>query len=189
MRLRLRYILPAAQMALAIVLLGMSERWYLNHRADDMPGTAPAFEVCMSINAPVALLRAAWSRYLPVVVDWIVIVLAVGLLWLWVSLNVESWRHSRTVYSFSRRPLRVTADLAFIALGAFWGMTFVAEVVWVVQARVVALPFTSWVSLVVIYGPLLAWSLALILFFGKDAIRCIGDTVQLHRRNQSDLRN
>jgi hypothetical protein len=91
MRLRLRYILPIAQMALAIILFWMSERWYWNHRTDDMPGTAPAFQVLMSINAPVALLRAAWLRHLPVVADDIAIVAAVGLLWFWVSLNVESW--------------------------------------------------------------------------------------------------
>jgi len=125
-------------MALAIILFWMSERWYWNHRADD-----------------------------------IAIVAAVGLLWFWVSLNVESWRQNRTVYSFSRRSLRVAVDLLLIALGAFWGMTFVAEMFWEVRARVIALPFASWLFLLVVYGPLLVWFLALTFFFGRDATRCV----------------
>jgi hypothetical protein len=68
-------------------------------------------------------------------------------------------------------------------------MTFVAEMLWEVRARVSALPFASWLFLVVVYGPLLAWFLALTFFFGRDAIRCVVDTVRLHQGSQSDLSN
>lgn len=96
-------------------------------RFDDLPGTAPAFRLCISINAPIALIRALWFRYLSTLGDSLALVLAVGALWYWVGLNVESWWRDRAVLRFRWAPLRLSSDVLLIATGAFWGLTFVAN--------------------------------------------------------------
>ena len=125
MRVKLRYVLPVAQMALAVCLLWWTNLWWKSvARFDDMPGTAPAFKVCISINAPIMLFQLLWSRYLSTFGDTLLLVLAVGVLWYWVGLNVESWQRNRTVVMFGWAPLRMGGDLLLIAVGVFWGLTF-----------------------------------------------------------------
>ena len=169
MRMNLRYALPAAQMALG--LLWWTDRWFKTvGRFDDMPGPAPAFRLCISINAPIALVRALWFRHASTFGDYLILVLAVGVLWYGVALNVESWRRDRTVLTFRWVPLRLAADLLLIAMGAFWGLTFASEV------RDVIFPYRHWSGWLwpsAILGPLFAWSIALIFFFGRDFIHCV----------------
>lgn len=139
-------------------------------RFDDMPGTAPAFKVCISINAPILLLRALWFRYASTIGDTLVLVLAVGVLWYWVGLNVESWQRNRTVVMFSWASLRMGGDLLLIAVGVFWGLTFV------VNARDLRPTPWSWSVLLwasAFLGPLLAWSVVLIFFFGRDFVNWV----------------
>lgn len=52
MRLKLKYAIPLAQVALAVGLLTWSYLWYRAQARNDMPGTAPAFTFLVSINAP-----------------------------------------------------------------------------------------------------------------------------------------
>jgi hypothetical protein len=184
MRVKLRYVLPVAQMALAVGLLWWTNLWWKTVRGlYDMPGTAPAFRLCISINAPIALIRALWFRHVSTFGDTLVLVLAVGVLWYWVGLNVESWQRNRTVVMFSWTPLRMGGDLLLIAIGVFWGLTFV------VNTRDLRPMPWSWATLlwaIGIFGPLLAWSLVLIFFFGRDFVNC----VRAMRRAPTDpLRN
>jgi hypothetical protein len=170
MRARLRFALPVLQMALAVCLLWWAEVWFRRvGRFDDMPGPAPAFTLCISINAPIALARAAWFRHLSTLWDNVTLVLAVGILWYWVALNVESWRRDHTVLMFHWAPLRLVSDLLLIAVGVFWGVTFVAETRDVRQP----MPLSGWLWGSGFLGPLLAWSLALIFFFGRDLVQCV----------------
>lgn len=122
MREKLKYILPLAQMALAVGLLKSSELWYAAiMRVSDSPGISPEFRLLFAINAPIGLPRLLWSRFLPGSWDYPILIAAVGLLWFWVALNVNSWRQRRAIYMFSRAPFRIAGDLFLIATGVFWG--------------------------------------------------------------------
>ena len=171
-RVRLRYILPAAQVTAALVLYYLGGRWYEGMRhVSSMPGTSPFFTLLVSLNAPLALVRGLYYRHVPELWDRWVFVSAIAILWYWVALNVESWRRDRKVLAFSRFPLRLTADLLLIALGAFWGFVFAG------QGRQIHmdLEFAHPLFVPCVLGLLLAWSLALIFFFGRDLIQCVRD--------------
>jgi len=158
-------------MALAVGLPWWSDRWFKTvGRFDDMPGPAPASRLCDSINAPVALVRVLWVRHASTLGDYVALVLAVGVLWYWVALNVESWRRERAVLGFRWIPLRVAVNLLLIAVGAFWGLAFAAEVR---DVRSPYLHWSGWLWISGILGPLLAWSVVLIFFFGRDFVLCL----------------
>jgi hypothetical protein len=90
MRVKLEYTLPLAQMPLAVALLLWTARWQRDMmRTQDMPGTPASFSLLVAINAPVALPRAFWSRYLHGWWDDISFVAIIGLFWYWVALNVS----------------------------------------------------------------------------------------------------
>ena len=171
MRVKLRYALPASQMALAVGLLWWSNQWSrAQMRLQDMPGTPPAFTLCISINAPVALPRALLFRHVSVFRDYVLVVLAAGALWYWVALNIGSWRRNRTVLTFPWAPLRLSADLLLVGMGVLVGCWFVEEGR---SFRPLPWPLASWFWMAGFLIPLLAWSLALIFFFGRDFIHCI----------------
>lgn len=171
MRMRLRYALPGAQMILAACLLRWSDWWFNKFsRFDDMPSPPLPFKLCMSINAPAGPLRNMWAHYVPDSADRPLLIFTVGLLWYLVALNIESWRRSRVVLAFSWIPLRLMADLLLVMLGLLFGGWFAVE------GRRYGLPLwsvSSWLWIPALLIPLLAWSLALIFFFGRDFIHCV----------------
>jgi hypothetical protein len=165
-RLKLRYVLPLVQMALAVALLWQSNLWFKEAvRLSDIPGPSPAFELCRSINAPIALFQALWFRYASSSADNIVFVLAVGALWYWVGVNFESWRRYRAVLVIRRKSLRLAIDLVLFAMGVLLAIVFMSEM------RKV-LPYFDPRSLwsLAIFGPYVLWSLVLMFFFGRDFI-------------------
>jgi len=174
MRLRVKYGLPALQMLLAIVLLGWTDRWERAlMRVQDMPGTPPSFTLLMAINAPLAMPRAFVYRYLSWWWDDITLVVAVGLLWYWVALTVESWKRSRRISLFSSQPLRVIGDLTVVGIGcllacgillADWSFIFPRH------------SWADWLLQIPSLCLLILWATVLILFFGCDLLNCI-----LHR--------
>jgi hypothetical protein len=171
MRVKLRYALPGTQMALAVGLLWWSDRWFKTvGRFDDMPGPAPASRLCFSLNAPVVLVQNLRIHYASALEEYVAVVVAVGVLWYWVALNAESWRRNRTVLGFHWIPLRLAVDLLLIAAGAFWGLAFAVEVH---EVRSPYLHWSGWLWLSGILGPLLAWSIVLIFFFGRDFVLCL----------------
>jgi hypothetical protein len=171
MPVKLRYALPAVQMAVAVGLIWWSDQWFkAQMRLQDMPGPAPAFTLCISINAPIALPRALLFRHISAFWDYVLVVLAAGVLWYWVAVNIGSWRRNRTVLTFRWTPLRLTADLLLVAMGVLFGGWFVAEGR---SLRPQPWPPSRWLWMAGILIPLLAWSLVLIFFFGRDFIHCI----------------
>jgi len=169
-RVRLRYVLPVAQMLLAVFLYWRSDVWdKWAMRRYDMPGPSPAFTFLIAVNVPLAPFRAFLFRYLPVLWDRVFFIATVGLLWYWVALNVESWRRDRKVRVFQCLPLRLIVDTFLAALGVFLGCILV------VQGRQIHmnLQFSSPLLAPSVLGGLLAWSLTLIFFFGRDLIQCV----------------
>jgi hypothetical protein len=164
MRVKLRYTLPVSQMALAVGLLWWTDLWFkATNRLGHIGDISPALTLCISISAPVALVRAIWFRYLSAYGDYLALVLAVGALWYWVALNIESLRRNKKVLMFTWVPLRLASDLLLIAMGVFW------VIAWVPEARRSML---SWPWMLAVVGSLLAWSVGLIFFFGRDFIAC-----------------
>jgi hypothetical protein len=157
----LKYGLPLVQMALALTLLMWSQLY--------TPGTSPPFQLLVSINAPVALLRAFWFRHVPHSCDGGMFIAASGMLWYWVALNICAWHERRAVCSFASKPLRLIGDSVLVGVGAFWAFVCAHEFL---QGYWPHTPFGYlWDSLCI--GLMSAWSLALTFFFGRDLIRCI----------------
>jgi hypothetical protein len=178
MHLKLRYVLPLIQIALAVVLLWQSQVWFeaVRHRFD-MPGTAPHSLLLLAINAPITVLRVLWYRHMNYYMDMAILIAMIGILWYWVGLNVESLRTSGQVLALDRMPLRIAADLLLIALGFFFGFVYVHDElthrelasakfavlhVWLRTPFRVTLTF-FWIS----------WPVALIFFFGRDLIHIL----------------
>lgn len=109
----LDYALPAAQVALAVALLWWDRAlFFASMRRCDAPGPSPGFTVLLAISAPVRLLQEVWRNYIYTIYAWnnavpwdsAALIVAVGLLWHWVALNIRSWRRRRAVLVFSWRP-------------------------------------------------------------------------------------
>jgi hypothetical protein len=170
MSVKLRFVLPAVQMALAVGLICWSNHRLraairLGHWADP----SPAFTLCVSINAPIALPRALLFRHVSAFSDYVVLVVAVGMLWYWVALNIESLRREGKVLMFRWVPLRLACDLTLIAMAAF------VAIAWVPEARP-SVTLWPWPWKLSVVGSLLAWSFGLIFFFGRDLILCVRGT-------------
>lgn len=128
MRAQLKCALPLVQMALAVGLLKRSEVWYAAiMRVSDSPGISPSFRLLMAINAPIGLPRRLWSRFLLGSWDYPILIAAVGLLWYWVILNIDSWQRRGAVVMFSWKPMRLAGNLILIVTGGFWAMASVSN--------------------------------------------------------------
>jgi hypothetical protein len=184
--IRLYALLPVAQMAIAGALLWWSELFRALTHLQDMRGPDRAFVLCISINAPVFLLRALWFRYLSGWQDYALLIVVIGLLWIWVALNVTSWQRRQAVMMFSWKPLRLAGDLLPTAVGALLSFVFVMNLPEVVRGIKYSRDFTEALWLVSEPALFLAWSIVLIFFFGRDFIHCVssaksGDINSAHR--------
>jgi hypothetical protein len=179
MRLKLKYVLPPLQMLLAVALLVWTERWERTlMRTQDMPGTPPSFTLLIAINAPLAMPRALVFRFLPGWWGDITLVVAIGMLWYWVSLNIESWQQCRRVFMFSWIPLRVAGDTIAVGIGALWAFVLSHNRTY---SPLALLSSTDWLWFVPCMCLAMLWSAALILLFGRDFVHCL-----LHSRAKPD---
>jgi hypothetical protein len=163
MRSKLKYILPPFQMAFALALMLWDQQWQRRMRLSDMPGPSPAFTFLTAINFPAAILRMLWFQHLPDFWDALTFILAIGLLWYWVSLNLGSWRERRTVSLFSWTPLRVVTDFILLSGGAFYIFDFF-------RSRRGYMHWwggSQWASNLIA----LAWCVVLVLLFGRDLLQ------------------
>lgn len=164
-QVKLRYVLPLAQMALAVVFLRWSDLWMrAAMRVNHMPGPAPAFTLLMSMNPPVALVRGFLYWHWSPLWDRILSVTTIGALWYWVALNIDSWRERRAILQFAWVPLRMGTDLMVTAIGACLGFFCVASM----MSSLLPLPW-----LVPTYASLLIWSLGPMFIFGRDLVYCV----------------
>jgi hypothetical protein len=118
MRMKLKYALPLVQTLAAVSLLVWTDRWERAlMRVHEMPGNPPSFTLLIAINAPLAMPRALVFPYLPGLWRDITFVLAIAMLWYWVSLNIESWQQNRRILMFSWTPLRSMGDMIAVGTG------------------------------------------------------------------------
>ena len=135
-----------------------------------MVGTPPFFTLLIAINAPLAMPRALFFRFLPGWWGDIILVAAIGVLWYWVSLNIASWQQSRRVFMFSRIPLRLAGDMIAVGIGALWAFVLSHN------RSYGLLPLhssTDWLWFVPSVCLATLWSAALILLFGLDFVQCL----------------
>lgn len=175
MRLKLRYALPLAQMALAVALLHWSDVWLrAAMRVADSPGVPPALTALRCINAPVVLVRGLWNPLVRYPWDDAIFVATIGIFWYWVALNIQSWRQRGTVLLFGWVPLRITTDLVLIGLGVFVCFVF---------GTASYLPLEGlWAWFLRI--SVLAWSLGSVFLFGRDLIQCLRPNKALIRKTE-----
>jgi hypothetical protein len=173
-RLRLKYALPLVQVGLAAGLFMWDAFWYrVVARHMDMPGTSPAFKLLVSINAPLALPRAFVFRHLPGWWDPVTFIVAIGLFWYWVGMNIVSWRERRIAYLFSWRPLRLLADALFIGVGVFWIVVCWNEIHGPNERLFSAQDWQDWLWYAISLGLPILWGIVLISFFGYDCSRSL----------------
>lgn len=117
MRMRFKYALPVAQIAIAVFLLHQCQLWIIMTRRDDMPGPGPAAALLALINVPVALLRGVWfrsfDRFWP---DWIFVV-ALAIFWSWVGREIESRLDRRMQVTIKSQLARLVTDVLLTVSG------------------------------------------------------------------------
>ncbi len=154
MRVRFKYALPLTQMALAVALIWLSRRELAEAHAYS---PTPAFGLVVLINPPAAILRSLWFYH----VDssgWsdVLFVVSIGVFWWLVGLGMSYWR------MFTWKPLRITTDLALIALGPYF--------IWLLGRVDVA--HMPWRWEVPALGAVFCWLLGPAFIFGRDVIHC-----------------
>jgi hypothetical protein len=85
--MKIKYVLPAAQMVLLVLLLGWNNSLNeLANRRCDMPGPIPADDLLMSMNAPLFVQRLL-NYFLSYPWNVVAQIGAVGLFWYWVAVT------------------------------------------------------------------------------------------------------
>lgn len=168
MRLKLKYALPLAQIAMALTLLIEDAFWWQpNHSLSS--GPSPYFSVLVAINAPAVIARAFWFLHVPQWCDYAALLVTIGLLWYWVALNVHSWQKERRAWTFSRPVLRFIADAALVGLGVLFAYLVYCDL----SRSYNPPPSLGWAGFSIYEVLRAAWSAFLIFFFGCDLIRSI----------------
>jgi hypothetical protein len=159
-RVRTKYALPLAQMALAVALIWRSRQELV--AAHIHFGSTPAFDLLALINPPATILRSAWFNYVDYPWSDALFISSIGVFWYLIGLSVDYWRKRKALLLLTWKLLRVTADLALIALGPYfiWFLkrVDVADMPWQWEAPALATVFF--------------WLLGPAVIFGRDLIHC-----------------
>jgi hypothetical protein len=161
MRMKLKYALPLAQMALAVALIWW-HHWELARMRHPAGVTGP-FTLLVLINAPAAMVRMLWFNYVDDPWDEMLLVASIGVFWYLVGLILDYWQRQDTFLLLTWKPIRVAADLALIALGPYF--------IWLLRRVDVADMPWQWEApaLACVFG----WLLGPAFIFGRDLIQCI----------------
>jgi hypothetical protein len=138
----------------------------------DMPGLPPAWQLLAAINLGAVPVFSG-----------LVYIVFVGFLWYWVARNIESWQQRKAVCNLSNIPLRIMADLLLVGIGIVVlvyspGRLLTSRFGWaLVQLEYRFNPLLL-VTVTILH---LAWSLALLFFFGRDLLSVL--RIIYRRRN------
>ena len=175
MRIRQRYVLPVAQMLIAVGLYRWSDATFTARMAAahtrslmSVMGPTPGFTFLVLLNAPISFLRSFFIRHLPEVWDRALLILAIGLFWYWIALNIEQFPVKRTVTTFACGPLRVVSDLLVMAVGGLVGLSAVSRAWWWIPRM--DMPNPQWLWRPGSLTCLFAWSFILLFLFGRDLV-------------------
>jgi hypothetical protein len=189
MRMRLRYVLPLAQMALGAIFLRLSFVYEVAQRMADSRGVPPAFVLLLCLNLPVSIpLKLTVWGYLPTLWFDALFVSVIGVFWYWVALGIHRYNERKSVFLFARVALRITTDLGVIAMGAFLGWSLVEDAgeQHSIISRLSPSALGWWWSIPT-YGSLRIWSLGPILLFGTDLIQCIRHGPQTRTQPKNEI--
>jgi hypothetical protein len=180
MQRRLKVILPSVNILVATLLLG----WANTRPSQEWSPVPWQMVLCFSVNAPANLLRVVISRLwdktvyphcslanadLCLRVGWILenvgFLLAVGLVWWLVGLEIESIGLGRRAIVPKHTPARIAVDVLLISLGALLIFLFVAN--W----RIISVVFAPLPVVEIVFH--LAWGFAITIPYGYDLARSI----------------
>jgi hypothetical protein len=112
------------------------------------------------LNQPAVMARALWVDFVPGLLSDAMFVVAIGISWYWVGLNIRPWRQRNSLPLFTRPLLRIMADLLLVASSAYFSELF---------RRVdVAHMGLQWRAPML--ACFLAWCLGSAFVFGRDLI-------------------
>jgi hypothetical protein len=162
MTLKLKLGLPFLQVVLALGLLVADDLWERARPPQCMPEASPALKWLLSIDLPAVVPVVFWFHRLSNPWNQIMLLAAIGLFWYWVALTLVPWPERRRVRLFSFVPLRLVGNLLPVSAGVL-----LISLCWldVLHDHLPA----SWLQ----FALLVAWGIALVLFFGWDFIRCV----------------
>ena len=170
---RLKYALPAVQMAFAIVCLRLTYLFDLATREDDMPGKHPAFHILIFLNFPLMLVlkKLMFGGLLQLSV----LVIAIGGFWYWIALLLNKYGRRRSLFPLEWGMGRMVADLVVISLSALLGGSLVKSYLDYPDSLVPTLSFRYPWSIPVLLS-FLPWTMGPIWVFSNDLIRCLRRT-------------
>ena len=163
MRLKLRYILPLVQMALAVEIIQWTNHWYETvGKFYDSPGSPDPVSFLTIMSAPASVAREIWFPIVPWQWSNVVYVASIGLCWYWVAMSVSLWRRHHTLFPFPRIRLRIAADLLFIGMSMLFVELF----------RNIDIRIMPWKWEIPCLTLFLAWSLGPIVICCRDLSKC-----------------
>lgn len=178
MRIRLRLLLPAIQIVIAVLLLIVGNNQMAAHRGQDVYFGPPANWICYALNAPATVLRSAvmylWEKLgrpfdtHVIAIDNAIFILGVGLVWFLVGAGIEVWlRKGRNVDPLvSAGPLRLVIDLSLMLLG----LAFVVLVGYGTRDLLRMQSLASAITQAALYA---IWGLVLLIVYGRDFLHRI----------------
>lgn len=178
MRIKFRLLLPAIQIAMAVLLLVLGEHQRAAHRGQDMYFGPPAAWICYALNAPATVFRSGvmylWNELgrpfasHVIAIDNAIFFFGLGVVWSLVRVVADSWFRKRRniVSAMPAGPLRLVGDLGLVGLG-------VAFIVLVGYGTRDLLRMQSAVAAALESGLWAIWGLALVIICGRDFIRGI----------------
>jgi hypothetical protein len=170
--MKLKLILPLAQMGLAALLLRLSFLYEVAARMQDSRDMHPGFVLLLLLNLPVSVpVKMFLYGLLPTLWFDALMVVTIGVFWYWAALRMLMYRERGTLLPFNGAWMRISIDLLLVSVGVF--------LLWSLVEEVRDYPFMfspsrfGWPWFVPICASSLVWSLGSILVFGYDLANCV----------------
>jgi hypothetical protein len=166
---RLKYVLPAVQMAFAIVCLRLTYLFDLTTRVQgSLSAQHPAFHILIYLNFPLMLVLK--ELMFGGLLQLSALIIAIGAFWYWIALLLEKYSQRRSIFPLKWGLGRMVADLVVITLGALLGGSLAKSYLDYPDSLVPTFSFRYPWSIPVLLS-FLPWTIGPICVFGNDLIR------------------